>query len=161
MEGPFEALDGVISAESGYTGGHVDHVRYEQMHSGRTGHFEAVRVVYDPARVTYERLLEVFWRNVDPTQDDGQFCDRGPHYRSAIFVNGDEEREAATASRDRVARRLHARVVTEIRDASTFWLAEDYHQNYYRTHPTEYRRYRTGCGRDRRLRELWGDDAAH
>jgi len=161
MEGPLEAIDGVLSVTSGYTGGHEEHPRYEAVGTSRTGHVEAVRVVYDPSRVRYEQLLEVYWRNVDPTQDDGQFCDRGPQYRAAIFVRDESERALATASRAQVARALHAEVVTEIRDAAVFWVAEDYHQDYYRTHPTRYQTYRQGCGRDRRLEALWGESAAH
>ncbi|HJL14447.1 MAG TPA: peptide-methionine (S)-S-oxide reductase MsrA [Sandaracinaceae bacterium LLY-WYZ-13_1] len=161
MEGPFERIDGVSSVTSGYTGGSVEGPSYEQVSRGGTGHAEAVRVVYDPDRVDYARLLEVYWHNVDPTQSDGQFCDHGDQYRTAIFVVNDEQRRLAEASKRRVREELGRRVVTEIVDAEPFWVAEDYHQDYYRTHPTRYRRYRAGCGRDRRLRELWGEDAAH
>ena len=159
MEGPFEAIDGVDSVESGYTGGQVDGVTYRQLGTGTTGHYEAVRVVYDPEAVSYVRLLEVFFRNIDPTQADGQFCDRGPQYRSAIFTATEEERATAAAAIQRTAEHLDARVVTEVLDAAPFWLAEDYHQDYYRTHPVRYATYRAGCGRDRRLEELWGESA--
>ena len=161
MEGPFEAIDGVLSVSSGYTGGPSRAPTYEQVSRGGTGHAEAVRVVFDPARVTYARLLEVFWRHVDPTQRDGQFCDHGDQYRTGIFVVSAEQRRLAEASRERIRRRLSAPVVTEIVDAQPFWLAEDYHQDFYRTNPVRYQSYRAGCGRDRRLRELWGSDAAH
>lgn len=161
MEAPFDELEGVVSTTSGYTGGELEAPTYEQVGHGQTRHVEAIRVVYDPARVSYARLLEVFWHNVDPTQDDGQFCDRGRQYRTAIFVATAEERRLATESRDRVARELSAEIVTEIRDASAFWEAEGYHQDFYRRNPLRYSSYRAGCGRDRRLRELWGDAAGH
>ena len=161
MEHPFERLDGVVSVTSGYTGGRIAGPSYRQVASGTTRHAEAVRVVYDPERIDYERLLEVFWHNIDPTQRDGQFCDRGSQYRTGIFVVDEEQRRLAEASKRAVAERLDASVVTEVRDAGAFWVAEDYHQDYYRTHPVRYRTYRTGCGRDRRLRELWGEAAWH
>lgn len=160
LEGPLESVPGVGEVFSGYTGGHVDHVTYQQIGRGDTGHVEAVRVVYDPQQVTYAQLLEVFVRNIDPTQDDGQFCDRGTQYRSAIFVSNAEERAAAEAALRAAADRLGRPVVTEIREAGAFWLAEDYHQDFYRTHAAHYQRYRTGCGRDARLEQLWGS-AAH
>jgi peptide-methionine (S)-S-oxide reductase len=131
------------------------------MGTHRTGHYEAVRVIYDPSRVTFDQLLDLFWHNIDPTQADGQFCDRGPPYRTAIFVSGAEQRAEAEASRRAIARRLDARVVTEILERAPFWVAEAYHQDYYRTHPERYRSYRQGCGRDRRLRELWGTQGSH
>ena len=156
MEGPFESLDGVSSVLSGYTGGRVERVTYQQLGHGGTGHYEAVYVVYDPARVTYAALLETFFHNIDPTQGDGQFCDRGEQYRSAIFVANDTEREAARAAIERVRRELSRDVVTEVLDVAPFWVAEDYHQDFYRTHPNHYQRYRRGCGRDARLEQLWG-----
>lgn len=159
MERPFEELDGVIAVVSGYTGGRTERPTYRQVSAGITGHYEAVRVVYDPARITYARLLEVFFRNVDPTQGNGQFCDRGEQYRSAIFVRDASERAAARAALDDVARRLGRRIVTSILDVAPFYVAEAYHQDYHRTHPVEYAAYRHGCGRDARLRELWGDAA--
>lgn len=160
MEGPLEAVPGVGEVFSGYTGGALEHVTYQQIGRGNTGHVEAVRVIYDPAQVTYARLLEVFVRNIDPTQDDGQFCDRGTQYRSAIFVASDEERAAAQAALRAAAEALGRTVVTEVREAGPFWLAEDYHQDFYRTHRAHYERYRLGCGRDARLRELWGEAAS-
>jgi peptide-methionine (S)-S-oxide reductase len=164
MEGPFEAVEGVDSVVSGYTDGHVEHPAYRDVGSGRTGHTEAVRVVYDPRRVTYAELLTVFWHNIDPLQRDGQFCDRGTQYRTGIYVANAEERRLAEASREAAARELDrpvSAIATEIEDASTFWVAEAYHQDYYRTHPIRYRSYRAGCGRDRRLQELWGAAAEH
>lgn len=161
VESAFEGLPGVISVTSGYTGGHTERPTYRQVGGHGTGHLEAVRIVYDPAATSYAALLEVFWHNIDPTQGDGQFCDQGESYLSAVFVANDEERRLATETRTAAAAELGEEVVTTIRDASTFWVAEDYHQDYYRTNPGHYRRYRTGCGRDRRLQELWGSPAGH
>jgi len=157
MESPFSDLPGVISVTSGYTGGDAPHPSYEEVSSGRTGHMEAVRVLYDPARVTYMHLLDVFWRNIDPIQTDGQFCDRGPQYRTAVFVRTEDERRLATESSERVAHQLGASVVTEIRDAGTFWIAEEYHQDFHIKNPERYGSYRASCGRDARLDELWGE----
>ncbi len=159
VETAFEGQPGVISVTSGYTGGHMDHPTYEQVGAHLTGHYEAVRVIYDPDETTYARLLDIFWHNIDPGQADGQFCDRGDSYRSAIFVADDEERRLATESKEEVARALDEDVATQILPASTFWVAEDYHQDFYRKNPTRYHSYREGCGRDRRLREIWGDSA--
>jgi peptide-methionine (S)-S-oxide reductase len=163
MEPPFDALDGVLSTTSGYTGGSVDAPSYEQVSEGGTGHLEAVEVVYDPARVGYARLLEVFWRNVDPTDPGGQFCDRGPQYRAAIFVRDDEQRAAAEASRRELeaSGRFPASLATEIRPAARFWPAEEYHQDFYQRNPIRYRYYRQGCGRDRRLEQVWGSAPGH
>ncbi len=161
MEGPFEALEGVSAVLSGYAGGQLEGPSYREVSSGRTHHLEAIQVSYDPSRVSYARLLEVYWHNIDPTQDDGQFCDHGRQYRTAIFVSTPEERRLAEASKARMAEALGRPITTEIRAAAPFWIAEDYHQDYHRTHPTSYHRYRTGCGRDARLRELWGASAGH
>jgi len=161
MEGPFEKLKGVVSVESGYTGGPELGPTYHQVSMGKTSHLEAVRVVYHPKKVSYERLLRVFWHNIDPTQDNGQFCDKGPHYRSAVFVGSEAERSAATKSRDAAQETLGRTVVTEIRESGAFWLAEDYHQDFYKKNPTRYRSYRAGCGRDHRLQQLWGRSAGH
>lgn len=157
MERPFEEIDGVISVESGYTGGEIAGPSYEEVSAGGTGHAEAVRVLFDPARVTYAQLLEVFWHNVDPTQVDGQFCDHGRQYRTAIFVRDAEQRRLAEESAARVRQTIPATVVTEIVEAEEFWVAESYHQDFYRTHPVRYAEYRLGCGRDARLRQIWGD----
>jgi peptide-methionine (S)-S-oxide reductase len=163
MEGPFDALDGVVSTTSGYVGGHVDDPSYEQVSSGGTGHAEAVRIVYDPEKVDYPKLLDVFWHNVDPLDAGGQFCDRGSQYRSAVFVHDAEQRRLAQASKAELAAsgKLDGPIATEIVDASEFFPAEDYHQDYYRKNPIRYRFYRTGCGRDARLEKLWGDAAGH
>ena len=155
MEPPYEKLPGVVSVISGYTGGTVANPTYSAVSTGTTGHFEAVEVLYDPARVTYERLLEVFWRNVDPTNPRGQFCDVGGQYRSAIFFHDEKQRIAAIASRDSLVRNRKMKVVTEVRPAAPFYRAEEYHQDYYRRNPVRYRFYRFNCGRDLRLRQLW------
>ena len=161
MEKPFDTLPGVISTTSGYAGGAPDGPSYKEVSSGATTHIEAIHVLYDPAMVSYERLLEVFWHNIDPTQDDGQFCDRGRQYRTAIFTSDPAERAAAEASKAKVAARLGAPVVTELRPAAPFWIAEEYHQDFYTKDPGRYKSYRAGCGRDRRLEQLWGPDAGH
>jgi peptide-methionine (S)-S-oxide reductase len=162
MEGPFDALPGVVSTTSGYTGGSTPHPSYEQVSGGGTGHVEAVKVVYRPDQVSYEALLDVFWHNVDPLDADGQFCDRGPTYRSEIFVLDAEQRRLAEASKRGLEEsgRFDAPIVTPIRDATTFYPAEEYHQDYYRKNPIRYRFYRSGCGRDRRLEALWGSEAS-
>ena len=161
MQPPFDTVPGVVSTTVGYTGGHVDHPTYEQVSAGGTGHAESIQVVFDPAKVTYRQLLDVFWRNVDPTTRDRQFCDVGHQYRTAIFFHDDEQRREAEASRDAVAKRLGQPVVTEIVPAGKFYPAEDYHQEYYRKNPVRYRFYRYTCGRDRRLAEVWGAPPAH
>ena len=163
MEGPFDELDGVISTTSGYTGGHQAHPTYEQVSAGATGHTEAVQVVYDPALVSYERLLDIFWKNVDPLDAGGQFCDRGSQYRTGIFYHTDEQRQQAEASKRALERKgaLPGKIVTEITEASAYYPAEEYHQDYYQRNPVRYNFYRFSCGRDRRLVELWGEDAAH
>jgi peptide-methionine (S)-S-oxide reductase len=157
MEGPFDEVEGVLQTTSGYTGGARDHPTYDEVSSGGTGHFEAVQVVYDPAKVSYERLLDVFWRNVDPTDGGGQFCDRGDQYRSAIFFHDEAQRKAAQASREKLAAsgRLGGPIATEIRAASEFWPAEEYHQDYATKNPIRYHYYRSRCGRDRRLDKVW------
>ncbi|MBG3878116.1 peptide-methionine (S)-S-oxide reductase MsrA [Desulfovibrio oxamicus] len=158
MEKPFDQLDGVLDTTSGYTGGNVDAPTYKQVSSGLTGHAEALRVTYDPAKVSYEALLDVFWRNVDPLDAGGQFCDRGSQYRSAIFVANAAQHHAAEASKKAIEARLGKPVATGIEDASTFWPAEEYHQDYYRKNPIRYAYYRTGCGRDKRLEQVWGPE---
>lgn len=157
MEQPFEELDGVISVLSGYTDGDIEGPSYEEVSSGATEHAEAVRVLYDPSRVSYEQLLEVFWHNVDPTQRDGQFCDSGRQYRTGIYPASAEQRRAAEASRARVDELIPGEIVTEIDDAGPFWIAESYHQDFHRTSPVRYTQYRLGCGRDARLQQIWGD----
>jgi peptide methionine sulfoxide reductase msrA/msrB len=159
MEEAFEKLPGVSEVISGYTGGRTVKPSYEQVSSGTTGHTESIEVHYDPAKVTYAALLHHFWRNVDPLTADAQFCDEGEQYRSAIFVRNDEERRLAEASKREVAARFRGTVATEIVDAGPFYPAEEYHQNYYSKNPVRYRFYKTGCGRARRLEQLWGDEA--
>ena len=163
MEPPFDVLDGVVSTTSGYIGGSVDDPTYEQVSAGATGHAEAVRIEFDPTKVSYEKLLDVFWHNVDPTDAGGQFCDRGSQYRTSVFVLDDDQRAAAEASKARLAttKPFAGEIVTPIVDAGTFWPAEEYHQDYYEKNPLRYKYYRWGCGRDARLEQLWGDAAAH
>ncbi len=159
MESAFEGQPGVLEVLSGYTGGPEQHPTYRQVSSHLTGHYEAVRVLYDPAATSYEALLDQLWHNIDPTQGDGQFCDRGPQYRSAIFTSDPAEIAAAERSRAAAAETLGREVVTEILPAATFWVAEDYHQDFYEKQPARYASYREGCGRDRRLEQLWGEAA--
>ena len=159
MEPPYDKLEGVISTTSGYTGGQKENPTYKEVSAGGTGHAEAVQVVYDPTKVSYEKLLEVFWKNVDPTVKDRQFCDRGNQYRTAIFYHTDEQRQLAEASKEQIAGHFDT-VYTEIVPASAFYPAEEYHQNYYQKNPLRYKYYRTSCGRDKRLKEVWGDKGA-
>ena len=157
-ESDFEKVPGVLAAESGYTGGRKANPTYEQVSDGGTGHTEAVRVTYDPARVNYAQLVEYFWRTIDPTVRNRQFCDVGSQYRSAIFWQTDEERAIAEKSRDALlASGRFKEVHTEIEKASVFYPAEEYHQDYYKKNPIRYGYYRHGCGRDDRLKELWGE----
>jgi len=159
MEGPFEQLEGVQSVMAGYTGGTKERPTYEEVCSGTTGHAEAVQILYDPATVSYERLLEVFWRNIDPTQSDGQFADHGSQYRTAIFYHHEEQKRLAEASRERLAKSgtFDKPLVTEIVPASTFYPAEDYHQDYYKKNPLRYKLYRIGSGRAGFLNKTWGE----
>jgi peptide methionine sulfoxide reductase msrA/msrB len=159
MEEAFEKLPGVTEVTSGYTGGSAVKPSYEEVSAGTTGHTEAIEVHYDPKVVTYERLLHHFWRNVDPLTANAQFCDHGSQYRAAIFVQNAEERRLAEASKQSVAARFGQPVVTEIAAAAPFYPAEDYHQDYYSKNPVRYRFYKTGCGRARRLEQLWGEEA--
>lgn len=158
MEPPFDKLDGVISTTSGYTGGQKKNPSYEEVSSGRTGHAEAVQVVYDPKKISYEKLLGVFWHNIDPTVKDQQFCDVGSQYRTAIFYHDEEQKRLAEASRSALekAKPFKGPIVTEITRATEFYAAEDYHQDYYLKNPLRYKFYRSGCGRDDRLKQLWG-----
>jgi len=158
MEPPYDKLPGVISTTSGYMGGKTKNPTYEQVSSGRTGHAEVVQVVYDPKIVSYDKLLQVFWRNIDPTQRDGQFCDHGSQYRTAIFYHDEEQRRLAEASKAALVKSkpFKGDIVTQIVKAEDFYPAEEYHQDYYKKNPARYKFYRTGCGRDARLTELWG-----
>ena len=159
MEPPFDKLPGVVSTTSGYTGGKKLNPTYREVSDGDTGHAEAVQIVYDPAKISYQQLLNVFWRNIDPTVKDQQFCDHGSQYRTGIFAHGDEQKKQADASKAALmkAKPFKADIVTEITAASTFYPAEDYHQDYYLKNPVKYKFYRFNCGRDARLKELWGE----
>ena len=159
MEPPFDKLDGVISTTSGYAGGERRHPTYQEVASGQTAHAEAVEVVYDPTKISYAQLLDVFWKNVDPLVRNRQFCDGGAQYRTAIFFHDAEQEWQARDTKRRIdeSGRFDAPVVTQIVEAGVFWAAEDYHQDYYTKNPIRYRVYRYGCGRDRRLKDLWGD----
>lgn len=156
VEQDFEKLPGVIEAESGYTGGNTSYPTYEQVSGGGTGHTEAVRVIYDPRKLSYAQLLDYFWHHIDPTTKDRQFCDKGNQYRSGIYYQNEEERKAAEASRDELIRSgRFARIETEIAPAWKFWPAEDYHQDYYKKNPVRYSFYRYACGRDARVEQVW------
>ncbi len=156
IEKDMEALDGVSEAVSGYTGGHVDKPSYQQVSGGDTAHREAIRVTYDPAKVSYEDLLNVFWKNHDPFDNQGQFCDKGFQYTAAVYYQNDEEKEMAEASKKKWEAKLGQDIVTAIEPAATFFDAEDYHQDYYKKNPVRYKFYRWNCGRDQRLEEVWG-----
>jgi len=159
MEHPYDELEGVKSTTSGNTGGHLKNPTYREVSSGGTGHTEAVEVVYDPKKISYEKLLKVFWRNVDPLTPNRQFCDSGSQYRTGIFYHNEEQRRLAEESKKALEEsgRFSQPIVTEITAASKFYAAEDYHQDYYEKNPIQYAIYRYSCGRDRRLKELWGE----
>jgi len=161
MEPPYDKLDGVIETISGFSGGHVANPSYQDVVRGGTGHLEVVQVVYDPAKVSYDELLEVYWRNIDPFQADGQFCDRGDAYRTAIFAHDESQEGAARQSRqDVIGLDLEDRPIdTRIIPFEAFYPAEDYHQDFYQKNPVRYKYYRWRCGRDERLESLWGDQA--
>ena len=161
VESDFDKVPGVLDTQSGYTGGTLENPTYKQVTGGNTGHYEAVRITYDPAKVSYDELLDVFWHSVDPTDAGGQFCDRGDSYRTAVFFHSPEQQSAASASKKAIndSGVLKGSIVTPILMAKAFYPAEDYHQGYYIKDPLRYRFYRFGCGRDNRLRQLWGKDA--
>lgn len=161
MEPPFEKLDGVISVVSGYIGGHKDNPTYKEVSAGGTGHTEAVEITFDPTKVTYDDILEVFWRNIAPTDGGGQFVDRGGQYRSGIFYHTDEQKMVAEASKRKLADsgKFKDKIVTEITPAGTFYVAEEYHQDYYKKNPIRYKYYRGGSGRDKYLKQVWMDEA--
>ncbi|MGH7357755.1 MAG: peptide-methionine (S)-S-oxide reductase MsrA [Candidatus Rokuibacteriota bacterium] len=159
MEPPFDKLDGVLSTTSGYTGGQKPRPTYEEVSAGTTGHTEAVEIVYDPRKITYAQLLDVFWRNIDPTTPDRQFCDVGSQYRAAIFYHDETQRRLAEQSKQAAAERLRRPVVTQVAPAAPFYVAEEYHQDYYRKNPIRYKFYRAQCGRDQRLEAIWGKGA--
>lgn len=161
MEKPFDQLPGVVSTTSGYIDGHTENPTYKEVSAGTTGHTEAVQIEYDPGKVSYARLLEVFWRNIDPVDAGGQFVDRGSQYRSGIYWLNEKQKNLAELSRKTLAKRKQFKglqIATEIKKAKTFYKAEDYHQDYYKKNPVRYRFYRYNSGRDKRLKELWGKD---
>lgn len=162
MEPPYDELDGVIATVSGFMGGDVDNPTYKQVVRGGTGHAEVVQVTYDPDVVSYGTLLETYWRNVDPYDGEGQFCDRGDSYRPAIFYHGEAQEEAANASKQRLedSARTEEPIAVQVVEAGDFYRAEEYHQDYYEKNPVRYKFYRWNCGRDARLEEVWGDDAS-
>ena len=158
MQPPFDKTPGVISTVVGYTGGRTQHPTYEQVCEGNSGHLESIQVTYDPSKIGYLQILDVFWRQIDPTDPDGQFCDKGESYKSAIFYSGDAQKKLALESKDKMEKsgRFGGKIVTDIRPASDFWPAEDYHQEYYKKNPIRYKFYRFNCGRDQRLEKFWG-----
>ena len=156
MEEAFDPVAGVTATTSGYAGGATENPTYEEVSSGSTGHYEVVKVDYDPEKVTYEQLLETFWKNVDPTDERGQFCDKGSQYLSAVFVGNDAERQLAEATKAEVEAELKAPIATAVLPAGAFYPAEDYHQNFYQTNSARYKYYKFGCGRVQRLQEIWG-----
>jgi len=159
MEHAYDDLPGVISATSGFMGGTTKNPSYEQVVEGNTGHLESVQVIYDPTKISFETLLWTYWQNIDPFQVDGQACDTGPNYHTAVFVRGPEQRRAASATRQQIIERFHKDVATQILTAGPFYPAEEYHQDYAKKNPERYGMYRAGCGRDRRLQAIWGDEA--
>jgi len=159
VEHDFDQIPGVIETVSGFTGGHVPDPTYNQVSAGGTGHHEAVRITYDPAQVSYAELLTAFWHSIDPTDPDGQFCDRGESYETAVFVKNEEQRRLAEASRQAAERELGEEIVTPIEEAGAFYPAGAYHQDYYEKRPLRYRFYRWNCGRDSRVEDLWGAKA--
>ena len=158
MEEAFEKVEGVVSVVSGYMGGTVSDPTYEQVSAGRTGHAEAVEVSYDPAKVSFQKLLEAFWRNIDPLTPNAQFCDHGSQYRSVVFYGTEEEQRLSEESKSAIERskRFSSPIVTQLVKASTFYPAEDYHQDYYKKNPIRYKYYKFNCGRAQRLEALWG-----
>jgi methionine-S-sulfoxide reductase len=159
MQPPFDKLEGVIGTTVGYTGGSEENPTYKEVSLGKTGHAEAIEIVYDPSRITYEKLLDVFWRNIDPTQIDGQFVDIGRQYRTAVFHHNEEQRRLAMTSKEALENsdRFEEKIVTEIVPATEFYRAEEYHQDYYKKNPVRYKFYRYGSGRDQFLKKVWGE----
>lgn len=158
MEKPYDELDGVLKTESGYSGGRSKNPTYEEVSAGGSGHYEVLQVTYDPAKVSYEKLLAVFWKNIDPFDAKGQFCDKGQQYQAAIFAANETEKAVAQASLDAQQKQFgEKKIVTEILPAATFYPAEDYHQDYYLKNPVRYKYYRFSCGRDQRLQEIAND----
>jgi peptide-methionine (S)-S-oxide reductase len=160
VESDYDKIPGVVQTVSGYTGGTLENPTYEQVSAKGTGHYESVKITFDADRVSYDTLLDVLWRSIDPTDAGGQFCDRGDSYRSAVFVSDKTQQQAAEASRNRAQSALGQKIVTPVLAAATFWPAEDYHQNYHNKNPLRYTFYRKTCGRDKRVRALWGERAS-
>ncbi len=159
MVHPFEELKGVVKVTSGYAGGRTADPSYEEVSAGGTGHRESVEIIYDPRQISYAKLLDVFWHNIDPTDNEGQFCDHGGQYRSAIFYHDAQQKQLAEASKAALQKRMQ--VYTDILPAASFYPAEEYHQDYYKKNPVRYRFYRLNCGRDHRLQQIWGSAAGH
>ncbi|MGQ4877582.1 peptide-methionine (S)-S-oxide reductase MsrA [Billgrantia sp. LNSP4103-1] len=159
VEEAFDKVEGVVSTTSGFSGGHVEDPSYREVVNGETGHVEVVRVEYDPEATDYAELLHVFWRNIDPFAENRQFCDEGESYRSVIFTANETQRELAEATRDELAERFGREIVTEISDFEAFYPAEETHQDYYRKNPVRYNFYKSACGRDERLEEIWDEEA--
>lgn len=157
LEKPFDQIEGVISTTSGYSGGNVPNPTYKQVSAGQTGHAEVVQIEYDANKVSYEKLLSIYWRNIDPTVKNRQFCDVGSQYRSAIFYHNEEQKKLAQQSKQQVKTQLKKEIFTEIAPLDQFYPAEEYHQDYYLKNPLRYQYYRYSCGRDRRLKEIWGN----
>lgn len=158
IEADYEKLDGVVEVISGYTGGHIENPTYKQVSAGRTGHIEAVKVTYDADKISYAEILQFFWHHIDPTRDDGQFCDRGSQYRPAIFYETANQQRQAIASREKIeeTKPFSEPLKVELIQAATFYPAEEYHQDYYLKNPLRYHFYRYNCGRDARVEQLWG-----
>jgi len=163
MEPPFDALPGVVKTVSGYAGGKMANPSYEQVSAGGTGYSESIQITFDPAKVSYEKLLEVYWHNIDPTDGEGQFCDKGEQYRSIIFYQNEEQKRLAEQSKGfwQQNKPFDGEIKTDIVAETTFYPAEDYHQDYYLKNPLRYKFYRYRCGRDQRLHDLWGESAGH
>ncbi len=157
LQPPFDALSGVLKTSVGYIGGEKSQATYDAVSQGGTGHYEALRVTYDPTRISYDGLLAVFWENIDPLDDSGQFCDKGEQYKSAIFYGSETEKSVATKSLQKISGLFKEDIKTLILPKTPFFKAEDYHQNYYKKNPIRYKFYRYNCGRDQRLKKLWGD----
>ena len=161
MQPPFETLEGVVSTTVGYTGGHTKNPTYEEVSAGGTGHAESIQIVYDPGKIDYAKLLDVFWHNVDPLTAEAQFCDHGHQYRTAIFYHDETQHRLAEESKAQLAKRFGQPIATDIVAATEFYPAEEYHQKYHEKNPVRYRYYRWNCGRDQRLKEVWGTDVPH
>lgn len=157
MEVPFDKLDGVVSTVSGYIGGHVENPTYNQVSSGKSGHIEALEITYNPQKISYKELLHTYWRNIDPFDLEGQFCDRGEQYQAIIFTKDDTQKKLSNSSKVEISKKLNHDIKIKIVTASKFYPAEEYHQNYYQKNPIRYKYYRHACGRDKRLKEIWKD----